>query len=193
MIVKLAGFNIFGSSGEAADKEIPQEAKTTRARQRVIHSVEARLNERRTFGEKMADALVRWFGNFRFALLNLFFFASWIGINLGYIPGIQIFDPPPFIMLINVVSLEAIFLSIFVLISQNRESRISDLREEFDLQVNMVAEQEVTKIIHLVAYIIKHLNIPYEKDPELKRMMRPLDTEEIRSELERQLGLPPQK
>ena len=104
MISKLAGFNIFGSPQTEPEKsEVPQEVKTTRARQRVIHSVEARLNERRAFGEKVADALVRWFGNFRFALLNLFFFGGWIGVNLGYVPGVDIFDPPPFNLLINVV------------------------------------------------------------------------------------------
>ncbi|MFY9462232.1 MAG: DUF1003 domain-containing protein [Candidatus Sungiibacteriota bacterium] len=194
MISKLAGFNIFGSQQNEPEKsEVPQEIRTTRARQQVIHAIETRLNERRTFGEKVADALVRWFGNFRFALLNLLFFAGWIGTNLGYVPGVQPFDPPPFIMLINVVSLEAIFLSIFVLISQNREAKTSDLREEIDLQVNMIAEQEITKIIHLLAGIMKHLNISYEKDPELKRMMRPLNTEEIRGELENQLGLPHQQ
>ena len=193
MISKLVGFNIFSSTSEAAEKEVPQEVKTTRARQRVIHSIEARLNERRTMTEKLADDLVRFLGNFRFALVNLLFFVSWIAINLGYVPGVQAFDSPPFIMLINIVSLEAIFLSIFVLISQNREAKISDLREEIDLQVNMIAEREITKIIHLISFLMKHMNIPYEKDPELKRMMKPLDTEEIRKELERQLGLPPQK
>lgn len=195
MIVKLIGQSLFWRSSDRQEKVEPlsDEVITTRERQEVIESIEARLNQRRTPGEKVADAFVRGFGNFRFALLNLAFFSTWMGINLGYIPGIEQFDPPPFIMLINIVSLEAIFLSIFVLISQNREARTSDLREEIDLQVNMIAEREITKLIHLVSYLMKYLNVPYEKDPELKRMMRPLDTEEIRLELERQLGLPHQK
>ena len=173
--------------------ERSQEARQGRTRSKVIRSIETRINERRSFGEKLSDDVVRVFGNFRFALFNLFFFAAWLAVNTGFIPAIPVFDPYPFVLLITIVSLEAIFLSTFLLISQNRESRISDLREEFDLQVTMIAEQEITKVIHLVSYIIKHLNVPYERDPELKRMMKPLDTDEIQRELERQLNLPPEK
>ena len=194
MIKRLVSFGLLGAPRRPEESDsVSPEAGITRARRQVIQSIEARLNERRTFGERVSDDVVRMFGNFRFALFNLLFFAAWLAVNTGYISAIPVFDPYPFVLLITIVSLEAIFLSTFVLISQNRESRISDLREEFDLQVNMIAEQEITKVIHLVAYIIKHLNIPYEKDPELRRMMKPLDTEEIQRELERQLKLPPEK
>lgn len=194
MFGNLISFNIFRSQPpQPENMEVPQEVKTTRARQQVIESIEARINERRSFSEKLSDGIVRLFGNFRFAIFNLIFFVAWVLVNTGYFPAIEPFDPYPFVLLITIVSLQAIFLSIFVLISQNREARISDLREEIDLQVNMIAEREITKIIHLLAYLMKHMNIPYEKDPELKRMMRPLDTEEIRKEIERQLELPSEK
>lgn len=162
-------------------------------RQKLIQSIKARLDEQRTFSEKLADNLVHWFGGINFVIINTLIFMGWIILNIHIIPGIPAFDPFPFILLTMIVSLEAIFLSIFVLMNQNRESRISELREEIDIQINMIAEQEVTKIIHLLSYLLKHSNISYEKDPELKRMMRPLDTEEIRRELERQLNLPSQK
>jgi uncharacterized membrane protein len=136
---------------------------------------------------------VRWFGGMWFVFLNLFAFVTWIILNTNIMPGVAPFDPYPFILLTMIVSLEAIFLSIFILMSQNRESRTSDLREEIDLQINMIAEQEITKIIRLLAYLLKHLNVPYERDRGLRRMMKPLDTEEIRRELERQLNLPRQK
>ena len=71
--------------------------------------------------------------------------------------------------------------------------KLSDLREEIDIQINMIAEREITKIIHLVSYLMKHLNVPYDKDPELKRMMKPLDMEEMRRELEQQLNLSSKK
>lgn len=194
MKIKFMNFNILDTTDsierQNAKQEITPELSTTRSRQQVIESIEARLNEKRTFTEKLADNLVHWFGGISFVILNMAIFVIWILLNTGIIPDIEPFDPFPFILLTMIVSLEAIFLSIFVLMSQNRESRISDLREEIDLQVNMIAEQEITKIIHLIAYLMKHLNVPYEKDPELRRMMKPLDTEEIRQELERQLNLP---
>ena len=175
MISKLVGFNIFSSTSEAAEKEVPQEVKTTRARQRVIHSIEARLNERRTMTEKLADDLVRFLGNFRFALVNLLFFVSWIAINLGYVPGVQAFDSPPFIMLINIVSLEAIFLSIVVLMTQNRAARIADLREQVDLQVNIRSEREAEKTLEMLSAIERRLRIRKKLDPELVELLQKID------------------
>ena len=109
-------------------------------------------------------------------------------INLDVIPAIKVFDPYPFNFLTMTVSLEAIFLAIFVLMSQNRESKTADLRQEFDVQVNIIAEREITKVIHMLAYIMNYLNISYEKDAELRQMMRPLNIDEIREQLEHQIG-----
>ena len=171
------------------DPQNSPESGAGRAGAKIAHSIQAQLDEQRTLGERAADMLVRWFGSMEFILINFFGFLIWIIINTGLISWIKPFDPFPFIFLTMLVSLEAIFLSIFVLTSQNRESRISDLREEIDIQINMIAEQEITKVIHLLSFLMKHLNAPYDKDPELKRMMRPLDMEEIRRELEQQLNL----
>ena len=196
MRVKLINFNFLGPKKSGEEKSLDAmtvERMIARERQKVIQSIETRLNERRNFSEKFADGLVRWFGSINFIILNLVIFLLWIAWNLDLIPGVKPFDPFPFILLTMVVSLEAIFLSVFVLLSQNRESRISDLREEIDLQINMIAEQEITKVIHLLAYLMRHLNVPYEKDPELKNMMKPLDTEEIRRQLEKELNLPAEK
>lgn len=186
---RLFDFNIFGGLG--SDKKVPASPamESIRRRRRVIRSIEKRLDDRMSPLEKFSDRLVRGFGTVWFLILNGLFFLIWILINTGYVVGVAAFDPYPFILLTMVVSLEAIFLSIFVLIAQNQESKVSKLREEIDIQVNMIAEQEITKVIHMVSYLMKHLNVPIEKDPELKRMMRPLDTDEIEAELERQLGL----
>src|SRR3989344_4326821 len=106
-------------NGEASD--VPVDTSIGRARKKVIKSVEARLRDRMTTGERFADMLVRKAGNMGFVLLNAVFFIMWIAVNTGIIPGIPIFDPFPFILLTMLVSLEAIFLSVLVLISQNRE------------------------------------------------------------------------
>ena len=154
----------------------------------MLQSIQKRLSERRTASDKLADFLVWSAGTITFVILHILFFSAWIAINLDLVSGIKIFDPYPFNFLTMTVSLEAIFLAIFVLMSQNRESKIADLRQEFDVQVNIIAEREITKIIHMLAYIMNHLNISYEKDAELRQMMRPLNIDEIREQLEHQIG-----
>ena len=192
MNIRFANFNFFRRRSDDGGKpDMTQEAVAARrAREKVIHSIEAQLNEHRRFSERFADFLVDWFGGIGFIILNLGVFVVWLVVNLGWVPGFDVFDPYPFTLLTMVVSLEAIFLSIFVLMSQKRESQVGKLREEIDLQINMITEQEVTKIIKLMAYLMKHFNVPYEKDPELRKMMKPIDIEEIRRELSRQLKLP---
>ena len=94
MIKRLISFGLLGASSQPQDKEsVSPETRATRARQQVIQSIEARLNERRTFGEKVSDDVVRMFGNFRFALFNIIFFAAWLDVNMGYFPAIPIIDP----------------------------------------------------------------------------------------------------
>ena len=185
MQIKLTNFFQNSPTVEANNSGV----KASQAGSKIAHSIQAQLDGQRTASERIADALVRWFGSMTFIVANFVGFLIWIVLNAGLIPGIRPFDPFPFIFLTMLVSLEAIFLSIFVLTSQNRESRISDLREEIDIQINMIAEQEITKTIHLISYLMNHLNVPYDKDPELQRMMKPLDMEEIRRELEQQLNL----
>ncbi len=159
-------------------------------RHEIMQSIQSRLKKRRTFVEKFADMAVKFFGSFSFFFMHIVIFVFWILINLGRVTWLRdIFDPYPFNLLTMSVSLEAIFLSIFVLMSQNREAKIADLRQELDFQVNMIAEKEITKVINLLAYLMNHLDVPYEQDPELRRMMRPLNIDEIRRELERELRL----
>ena len=94
-----------------------------------------------------------------FALGHLLFFAAWIATQTGFIPVLPIFDPFPFTFLTFVVSLEAIFLSIFVLISQGRMTLQAERRSHLDLQVNLLAEQESTNALRLLHAIAEHLNV----------------------------------
>lgn len=117
-------------------------------------------------------------------ILNAVFFAAWIIVNTGGIPGIEPFDPFPFGLLTMAVSLEAILLAIFVLVSQNRSSYINSLREEVHLQVNLIAEEEITKILGVLAEIRKEMGIKKD-DAQLKEMLERIDTNYIeRSVLE---------
>ncbi|MFB5598524.1 MAG: DUF1003 domain-containing protein, partial [Nitrosopumilaceae archaeon] len=103
------------------------------------------------------------------------FFASWIVINVGLIQQITPFDPYPFGFLTMVVSLEAIFLAIFVLVSQNRSAYISTIRDEVHLGVNLIAEEEITKILEMLADIRRHVGVK-KPDPQLEKMLDRLDT-----------------
>ncbi|MCI0444340.1 DUF1003 domain-containing protein, partial [bacterium] len=115
-----------------------------------IHGYQAKHNLHKTKAEKVDDQVTDFTGSVAFLVINSLWFIVWIVINLNLIPGIKAFDPFPFALLTMTVSLEAIFLSIFVLITQNRQSKIADLRQEIDLQINMIAEEEITKVMQML-------------------------------------------
>jgi len=109
-------------------------------------------------------------------------FIAWMLINTGAL-GIQPFDPFPYGLLTLVVSLEAIFLTIFVLMAQSHESTVAELREEVSLQVVLRMEEEVTKTLQLVAGLYTLLGHQVSEDPELREMLGPLDADEIERDL----------
>lgn len=133
------------------------------------------MRRKRTTGEKLADAFTNSFGTFTFLYLNAALFLFWLLANQHVIPGIPVFDPYPFGMLTMIVSLEAIFLSIIVLMSQSRAAKVADLREEIDLQVNIEIEKEVTQILRMLAGIEKKLMVKERDGVNLQRMKQDLD------------------
>ncbi|MEK7623902.1 MAG: DUF1003 domain-containing protein [Patescibacteria group bacterium] len=154
---------------------------------RMIRSVKADHDAMRTIPEKIADMITGAFGSIRFFTINILWFAGWILVNMGFVPGIEPFDPYPFGFLTMMVSLEAIFLSIFVLLSQNRSSKIDALREEVDLQVDIITEQELTKIMHLLVLLLKKNGIDTSDDRELEEMLKALNMKKIERVLEKQI------
>lgn len=154
---------------------------------RMLHSVKAEHDARRTLLERMADAMADAFGSITFLILNSVLFAVWILINIGAVPGLPAFDPFPFGLLTMIVSLEAIILSIFVLISQNRVSKVDALREEVDLQVDIITEQELTKIMRLLVRLLEKQGITVAGDKELREMLKDLNTSKIEKVLEQQI------
>ena len=139
----------------------------------MAHSIEAKLQKSRSFTERLADDVNRASGSFFFFILNILLFAAWILINSGRLPGLPVIDPYPFTFLTMMVSLEAIVLSIFVLISQNRQSTIDTLREEIHLQINEVAEREITKCLKLLSEIHAAHFPKTPPDPELEPRQSP--------------------
>lgn len=164
-----------------------------RARSKVhlgaIRAVKAAHLHDRTWLERVAEAMTRAASSPTFFTLHIFWFGFWIVVNMGLTP-IRPFDPFPFGLLTMVVSLEAIFLAIFVLMAQGREASIAELREELTLQINLRVEAEVTKTLQLVAGLYTRLGHRVGDDPELREMLQPLDSELIERELMEQIQSP---
>jgi uncharacterized membrane protein len=150
---------------------------------RAVRALKARHAAKRSRLESFADRLTRVASSGYFLAGNAVWFALWILWNTGIIPGAKPFDPFPFGLLTMIVSLEAIILSIFVLMAQRRESSIAELREEIMLQVLMRSEEEVTKTLQLVAGLYPRLGQKLAEDPDLGEMMKPLDAEAIERQL----------
>ena len=165
---------------------VPHNVKVTRRRE-VIKSFKAKADAKRTRTEKFADWMTSYFGSINFLIINVAWFIIWIGYNTISITGIIPFDPFPFGLLTMIVSLEAICLAVIVLISQNREARIAELREEVDLQINTITENELTKAIYLMTILMEKNGINIDDDPELKEMLLPVRSEEIERHLLEQL------
>ena len=161
---------------------------------RAVRALKARRAADRTTLERVADRLTRIASSGYFLAAHVVWFGTWILWNTDVLPGVDRFDPFPFGLLTMVVSLEAIFLSIFVLMAQRRESSIAELREEITLQVLMRAEEEVTKTLQLVAGLYQRLGHKLAEDAELAEMMKPLDADAIErlltSQIERADGSP---
>src|SRR5688572_26125483 len=127
-----------------------EHATVLRKNIRAIADLEERALHQRGAADRLSDAISRKTGSGPFALFHLVGFSLWLLVNAGIVSGIEPFDPYPFNFLTLVVSLEAIFLSVFVLMSQNRLTRQAENRAHLDLQVNMLAEQELTAILRMV-------------------------------------------
>ena len=145
-----------------------------------------RLADRPCWIERLADALTVTFGTTWFLLANLVLFAIWIALNLGWVPGVPVFDPFPFNLLTMAVSLEAIVLSIVVLMSQNFQSHNAEMRAELDFEINVRAEKEVTKLITMVRQVQERLGIDCASDAEMEEMARETDIAEIQEGIRQQ-------
>jgi uncharacterized membrane protein len=153
----------------------------------AIESVEAKALSRRSWTEKLEDRIVATFGTLRFLVFNIVLFVVWALINSDFFPAIEPFDPYPYVLLITIVSLEAIVLAVFVLITQRRQARVDSIREETELQLSFIMEQELTKVLKILSVLLKKTGIDPKKDPELKGLMEPLDIDDLEEQLEEQI------
>ena len=149
-------------------------------------AIKAQHAKHRSALERFVDRLNIIASSTPFLVAHALWFGGWISWNTGLL-GFRPFDPYPFGLLTMIVSLEAIFLSIFVLMAQQRESAIAELREELGLQVSLRVEQEVTKTLQLVAGLYTRMGHRVSDDPELHHMLQPLDVRGIERDLLEQI------
>lgn len=142
--------------------------------------------KKRSWSSKLADYLTSYFGSANFLLINIIIFALWIVVNTGVIPFLPIFDPYPFVLLITFVSLEAIILTTVVLMSQKRQSTTDIIREELQLQVELITEKEMTKMLQLLKLLLEKQGVKIE-DEELDEMVKKINTSYIERKLEKEL------
>ena len=141
------------------------ESRTLERNVEAIKAWEQSLLEGRTGAERLSDWITRVFSSGPVLAVHVLWFAGWIVLNLGA-ADTQPFDPFPFPFLTMMVSLEAIFLTLFVLASQNRLGRQADKRAHLDLQIDLLAEREMTAVLRLLQDIASHLKVPETVTPE---------------------------
>jgi uncharacterized membrane protein len=150
----------------------------------VAHLEQQHLLER-SFTDRVSDALTQATGSTPFVVLHAGFFAAWILINTGSMGRFAPFDPYPFSFLTLVVSLEAIFLSVFVLMSQNRMTRIADQRARLDLQIDLLAERELTMLLRMLRALCEKEGVcEGSLQSELRDLLKDTDVDALASKLD---------
>ena len=154
---------------------------------RDICRLEEEALRARSRAERFSDLVAQQSGRAWFIVFHVFWFAGWILLNGAVVPRVRPFDRFPYPFLTLVVSLEAIFLSLFILMSQNRSSRQADRRAHLDLQVNLLAERESTKTLELLQALCEFHGLKCARDPEVKELVSQTKPEEILPELNQTL------
>jgi uncharacterized membrane protein len=132
--------------------------------------------------ERLVCRAAAWSGTVTFLWLQLAGIAAWIAFNSW--PGLRHVDPFPYVLLTLVLSIEAIFLSIFILISQNEETRLTERRNALDLQINLLSEQEGTRALRMLRQIGDKLGVHFDADPQIKALERATDPRALVEEID---------
>ncbi|HWI79499.1 MAG TPA: DUF1003 domain-containing protein [Ramlibacter sp.] len=158
----------------------------TRQNVLAMRQLEEAAMAKRTGADRVAAAIARFCGQMTFVWIHVVLFAVWIAYNT--MPWFKAFDPYPFTFLTLVVSLEAIFLSTFILISQNYDMRVSERRNQLDLQINLLAEQENTKALQMLERIAKKVGAHIGDDPQVRALEEATRPEALVEQIEEAYG-----
>lgn len=171
-----------GLKQEALDEDNPALSNVMERNIRTIFALRAKAAQERSLQERSADAITTFSGRMIFVYAHLVWFSVWIMLNTGWF-GIRAFDPFPYGLLTMIVSLEAIFLSTFVLISQNRLSEEADRRADLDLQIGLLTEHELTRVLQMLDAIQDKLGIENDADSDLADLEVETRPEDVLAEI----------
>ena len=164
----------------------PRPPGLTRVLERNIRTLSERRqkeDEEASLEDRLAGQVTRFTGSMLFVYLHLVLFGVWIIANLGWIPSVPVWDRS-FVVLAMWASVEAIFLSTFVLIAQNRMAAAADKRADLDLQISLLAEHEITKLATLLEAVAKRLDVAVEAHADLQDVKRDIAPEAVLDEIE---------
>ncbi len=158
--------------------------RSVRGNIQTILQLEEEHERRSSLGDRLGHAIGSFAGTVTFVLLHLAVLAAWITVNAG-VAGLRPFDPYPFSLLGMLVSLEGVLLTAFVLIKQNRMSLREDRRNHLDLQINLLTEQEVTKVIQMLQAVSARLGVEGEVvDQDARELGRTTEVGDLARELD---------
>jgi uncharacterized membrane protein len=181
-----------GSGRGASDirrEDVPANPSRTNTQKNIsaVSAMEHEALAARSCGQRLGDVIARSAGQMWFIVGHAVWFGVWIGLNCGVISGLRPFDPFPFQFLTFVVSLEAIFLSLFILMSQNRSNSQAEARAHLDLQINLLSEQESTKMLQMLRGLCRHHGLAEGSDPEAEHLELRTEPEDLLRELKESL------
>jgi uncharacterized membrane protein len=150
---------------------------------RTIIDLERAARSKQTASQRWAQRVSAFCGSMPFVWIHVAAFAAWIGFNA--LPGLPHVDPFPFTFLTLIVSLETIFLSTFILISQNEETRATERRNALDLQINLLTEQENTQMLRMLEQIAKKVGVSFDDDPAISVLEQATRPETLAAQIDR--------
>lgn len=172
------------AGADNADLDNPSLSKVLEQNIRTLAYLRLQASRSRGVQDRLADAITTFSGRLVFVYVHIVWFGLWILLNTGRM-GVPPFDPFPYGLLTMVVSLEAIFLSTFVLISQNRLSAAAESRANLSLQIGLLTEHETTRVLQMLDAIQDKLGIENDEDSELADLEMETKPEDVLAEIER--------
>ena len=164
--------------------EPPQMAEVVHRNIRALTEVRRAEDQRRSLSDRLADAVTGFAGTMWCVYVHVAIFGAWAAINAGWVPGVKRFDPT-FVILATVASVEALFLTIFILTSQNRMQRMADRRADLDLQISLLTEHELTRVAQLLDGVARRLGAPLPPEEEMRQVKQDIRPEAVVRELEK--------
>ena len=169
---------------EEHEKDNPALSKIIERNIRTIIHLRTKAARERGLQSRIADAITSLSGRMIFVYVHIVWFGPWILLNTGRF-GVRVFDPFPYGLLTMVVSLEAIFLSTFVLISQNRLGEETERRADLDLHIGLLTEHELTRVLQMLDAVQDKLNIVNHENSELADLEMETKPEDVLAEIHR--------